>query len=436
VRLCIAVSVGLPIVCQAGAGSAQTAAGSDESVRLGRELSAVAATGRRERFTNLATAAASGGVLLPFGIALSQRDDEVLRLIGVGWTVAGSVQLSGAPFLLLASPMERVSARFEERRQGGASSPALVAETEREWAAAANQSRAVRLWFGGVYGALGAAMVPTGLTFLFASPGIFGMSRTTQYDWGSALVGAGVPFVTVALQMLLRESLAETSWEAHVLARSPQARSAFPAFSAEPGPRQPARRLVWNRFLVLRDLRSATGLVVVLRRRQSAGRSALYPCGVSLLQSAIERDGGAREHGRFTQELEHRRPIRALGDVLEDYLRELLCAGVDRLVPRELLGRRRVVGKDVVGIEVVAHAHPPAMDRRLYGSRHIPAPKSCARATLRREAYRELAASGQRDQHGRMHASHEPDRLAHGGPVELIETLMTRVLLHAVHAIR
>jgi hypothetical protein len=219
---CIGLASASPTATAQDATSRRDAPNAVETARLERELAFYAAEGRRERIAMLATSLACGAVLLPAGIVLSERSDAELNLFGLGLIIGGSAQLFGVPFFLIASPMERVSARHHERATSAETDPALLRNTEDDWARAATESRLVRTSVGVVYAALGVAAVPTGLVFLLAQPGVFGMSREPQYNWGSALVGAGVPFVTIGLQLLLRESLAETSWRAHGLAKSSQ----------------------------------------------------------------------------------------------------------------------------------------------------------------------------------------------------------------------
>jgi len=85
------------------------------------------------------------------------------------------------------------------------------------------------------------------------------------------------------------------------------------------------------------------------------------------MQATVERDRGAREHRRFAQELQNLEAVVAVGDVLEHDAREVLRRRVDRLVMRELLGRRVMMREDVFRIEsVVRHNseyHEPGMSR-------------------------------------------------------------------------
>jgi hypothetical protein len=89
----------------------------------------------------------------------------------------------------------------------------LVRRTEADWKRIAEgherriSTSLVEVGVGGVASAAGVAL-------LLAQP-LGEMSRTQQYNVGSALVGPGVPILSLGLRGLLQRSVEENSWSAY-----------------------------------------------------------------------------------------------------------------------------------------------------------------------------------------------------------------------------
>src|SRR5580658_3814887 len=80
-------------------------------------------------------------------------------------------------------------------------------------------------------------------------------------------------------------------------------------------------------------------------------------------ESAVERHGCARDHGRLTQQPQRRRLVLPGGSVSEYNLGKLLGSGVNDRIVRQLGGRGRVVAENVLGIEGNGHAPEFRSDR-------------------------------------------------------------------------
>lgn len=182
---------------------------------LGMELAVYGASAKHERIVAGATGAMTGALLLPTGIALSTRSDDVSQSIGVGMIVGGSASLLVSLASLRSSTMEGLATSFEEARASGAASAELVRATELAWADAAEKSHRKRIGGGIVALALGAACTGAGLYLMLSEPGVFGQSRNGQYTTGSFLIGPGVPILGNGIRALVQETPEETSWKAH-----------------------------------------------------------------------------------------------------------------------------------------------------------------------------------------------------------------------------
>ena len=77
--------------------------------------------------------------------------------------------------------------------------------------------------------------------------------------------------------------------------------------------------------------------------RLRADADAAPAARTDLLQTSIERDRGARQHRCLSQKAQHGDAVRALRDVIENHLGEVLRSHVNGVIGRELLGRRGVM---------------------------------------------------------------------------------------------
>jgi hypothetical protein len=152
--------------------------------------------------------------MLPSGLVLLGRSDDISRALVVGMIVGGSAQLASVPLQLIPTRMDQIRKKFIER-PADEESKASIRDIEEEWREAAEDSRRKRMFAGTTMLVLGSANLAAGLIFLLAPEGIFGMSRTAQYTWGGITMGFGVPVITISVRFLLEWSLEETSWEAY-----------------------------------------------------------------------------------------------------------------------------------------------------------------------------------------------------------------------------
>jgi hypothetical protein len=202
--------------------------------RLGDSLALAADAARSARTTTIVTGVVSGVLLVPTGVVLARRDDDVSRSIGVGMTIGGSASLLFSTLSLRTSTTEGLSASFDELRASGVSNEELVRTMESRWADAAEASRRKRVVGGWISVGLGTALTGAGLSLLLADPGVFGQSRNGQYTTASFLVGPGVPILGVGLRALTQETTEETSWKAYRATTSPRPPLPLPALSFAP----------------------------------------------------------------------------------------------------------------------------------------------------------------------------------------------------------
>ncbi|HEY6882127.1 MAG TPA: hypothetical protein VI299_29055 [Polyangiales bacterium] len=186
--------------------------------QLERELDLHAAEGRKERLWNGALSVALAGALMPSGIVMTKREDDLVRLIGIGTVITGGVQLLRVPGLFFASDMERLRARHVRRKASGLSGDALLRETERDWAEQARKKDQAQKWIGGFHLGIGAVAIPLGLTFMLRDH-VGDVPHTKQINVGSTLLGIGVGYLAVAAQLLSGDGLTERTWKQHALTR-------------------------------------------------------------------------------------------------------------------------------------------------------------------------------------------------------------------------
>jgi len=186
----------------------------DRLAQLERELDLQAEEGHRERIGLGIMALTLGGTLLPAGIVMTHRHEQLVRLIGIGATVTGAVQFTLVPGLFVPSVMERVRSHHQRRKASGLSPDALLAETEREWAAEATREHNARRWVGIFHASVSAATIPIGLTFMLRHH-VGDLSQPKQINIGSTLLGIGIGYMAIAGQLLFVPGRAERSWKMH-----------------------------------------------------------------------------------------------------------------------------------------------------------------------------------------------------------------------------
>jgi hypothetical protein len=210
-------AIGVLCACLAACGQARAddSDATDRLVRLERVLGSFASDARKARLSAaLAQGTVSTATLVP-GVLLDRRNDSDLQLLGVGFIVAGSIQLAMTPLFLIPSPLERIRTRLLEGIASSESSAALADRIEADLREAAKHKSATRPYSGGTSLLLGAASFATGMTFLFTQPGVAGMGSRTQHIWGAALVGVGAPFVQMGIRSLLQRSAEEAAWSSY-----------------------------------------------------------------------------------------------------------------------------------------------------------------------------------------------------------------------------
>jgi hypothetical protein len=210
------------------------AANATDAQRLQDSLAIAADSARNARTTTLLTGLVSGVILVPAGVVLARRPDDVSKSVGVGMTIGGSASLLVSMLSLRSSTMEGLSASFEELRASGVSNEELVRTVESRWADAAETSHRKRIVGGWISVGLGTVLTGAGLYMLFADPGVFGQSRNDQYTTASFLVGPGVPLLGVGLRALTQETTEETSWKAYRATTAPRPTLPMPALSLAP----------------------------------------------------------------------------------------------------------------------------------------------------------------------------------------------------------
>ncbi|HEV8245531.1 MAG TPA: hypothetical protein VGP93_07175 [Polyangiaceae bacterium] len=182
--------------------------------RLGTQLQLYSEEANRIRVATALSGLGIGSALLPSGLVLLGRTDGLARSVVIGMISGGAAQLLSVPLVFLPTRMDQIYADFMARPISS-ESEATIAAIEGEWREAAERSRSRRRIVGATLLIVGGTSLATGLTFLLANEGIFGMSRTTQYTLGGVTMGAGVPMTTIGVHLLLQSSLEETSWRAY-----------------------------------------------------------------------------------------------------------------------------------------------------------------------------------------------------------------------------
>jgi hypothetical protein len=206
------------------------------AANLHEALSIAAGNARDARTTVVVTGLVAGAALVPAGVVLAKRSDDVSRSIGVGMSVGGGVPLLFSLLSLRSSEMEHLASSFDTLRASGTSDAALVGQLESDWARMAEARHDRRNLGGAIMVGLGLALTGAGLYMLLRDPGVLGLSRNDQYTAGSFLTGPGVPILSVGIRALLQESIEETSWESYRATKSAHARPdvALPALSFAP----------------------------------------------------------------------------------------------------------------------------------------------------------------------------------------------------------
>ena len=183
--------------------------------RLGIQLDLFAAQARRQRVATSLTGVGMAAALIPTGIVLLERTDGVSQAVVIGMIVGGSAQLLSVLAGFIPTRMDKVREQLLERVAANADMHDTVETIETKWRDAAAAGRRRRLRVGGTLLSVGLMSLGTGLTFLLASEGIFGMSRKTQYTLGGIAMGTGIPVTTLGVHFLLEWSTEETAWEAY-----------------------------------------------------------------------------------------------------------------------------------------------------------------------------------------------------------------------------
>jgi hypothetical protein len=181
--------------------------------RLEAFLHAAARDARDARHANLAAGLIAGVALLPTGIVLARRSDDLSQATGIGMEFGGGIPLALTPLSLLPSPMEQLEAGFAARRAGGMSDAELKRVTLIEWRELALRSESRRFKAGVVETALGLAAVGIGLGFLGVHQ-VGDLSRTAQTTIGGVLVGSGLPTLQLGVRLFFQRSPQETWWDA------------------------------------------------------------------------------------------------------------------------------------------------------------------------------------------------------------------------------
>ena len=198
--------------------------------RLGIQLDLFAAEARRNRIATTLTGIGMASALIPTGIVLLKRTDGVSQAVVIGMIVGGSAQLLSVLAGFLPTRMDDVRDQLQARIAAHANMHDTVEIIETKWRDAAAAGRTRRIRVGGTLLSVGLMSLGTGLTFLIAPEGIFGMSRKTQYTIGGIAMGTGIPVTTLGVHFLFEWSTEETAWEAYrkmkadgaaVLGRSP-----------------------------------------------------------------------------------------------------------------------------------------------------------------------------------------------------------------------
>lgn len=183
--------------------------------RLVKELDQFAQEAHRTKVATAVTGLSIGAAVVPAGIILLERTDGVSQALVIGMIVGGSAQLLSVPLSLIPTHMDDIRNELRDRIAQNAPTRDTVHAIEVEWRGAAVSARTKRFRVGGTLLSAGIVSLATGLTFLIASQGVFGMSRKTQYTWGGVAMGTGMSITTIGTRFMLEWSPEETAWEAY-----------------------------------------------------------------------------------------------------------------------------------------------------------------------------------------------------------------------------
>jgi hypothetical protein len=185
---------------------------------LDYELTLYAREGKRERLSSNLTSAALGALLLPVGIVLNHRDDELLQITGVGLIAGGAVQLGMSLGVFFPTDVEQVAAHHAQRKASGKPTEQVIRETEAEWKHEAEVETKAWRWAGSIQLAIGLAALPIGMTVLLKDQ-VGSMPHKRQINVASSLIGIGIPYLLTGVRMLFSTNPTEASWRASEGAR-------------------------------------------------------------------------------------------------------------------------------------------------------------------------------------------------------------------------
>jgi hypothetical protein len=177
---------------------AETAADADSDRELARAavlLEQGAVDGLASRDAAIVVGVSTSVVLIPTGIVLLLRSDDVARIIGAGLTGSAGGALFVFAKSLRRSASERLFESFQTWRASGLSDGDLLRKTESIWAAAAAESAERRVKVGTIETIVGGAFVAAGAA-LVLSPQLGGFNRHRQYAIGSVLMGGAIPLLS------------------------------------------------------------------------------------------------------------------------------------------------------------------------------------------------------------------------------------------------
>lgn len=183
--------------------------------RLVTQLDLFEDEARRKKTTTAVTGLTLGAATIPAGIILLNRTDGVSQALVIGMLVGGVSQVLSVPLSLIPTRMDQIREKLHERIKENAAPHHTVHTIEVEWREAAVAARTKRFRVGGALLTVGVMSVASGITFLIASEGIFGMSRTAQYTWGGIAWGTGISISTIGTRFLLEWSPEETAWASY-----------------------------------------------------------------------------------------------------------------------------------------------------------------------------------------------------------------------------
>ncbi|HVZ33403.1 MAG TPA: hypothetical protein VG963_13315 [Polyangiaceae bacterium] len=186
--------------------------------RLESEIDLLADDAKRERLGRGLAGLAVAGISLPTGIVLQHRKSDLVQLTGVGLIVGGAVALVPVVSAAFSSEVERLRVSHRERKAKGMAPDALVIEAEKEWEKMARNESSARRISGSIHLAIGAALVPVGLTLLFRDH-VGDWSELRQLKISTSLLGVGLGWLAFGTDLLVAKGDARRAWDQHVKAR-------------------------------------------------------------------------------------------------------------------------------------------------------------------------------------------------------------------------